>query len=147
MHKSAFRHCYSADQPCNCSCCVFGQGLEEVSRTDIGKKIKEGMEEAAKTAKTSAENVSKGGERLGKTGAFKAITQVQSFYFLLRCLLNVLLLKMYVICGPSPFIKSPHTRRNHHRRLLLSTLFSKHFSNSSWFLSTAAPVTPVASYY
>lgn len=51
------------------------EGLEEVSRTDIGKKIKEGMEEAAKTAKTSAENVSKGGERLGKTGAFKAISQ------------------------------------------------------------------------
>ncbi|XP_075878929.1 mitochondrial import inner membrane translocase subunit TIM44 [Nelusetta ayraudi] len=51
------------------------EGLEEVSRTDIGKKIKEGMEEAAKTAKTSAENVTKGGERLGKTGAFKAISQ------------------------------------------------------------------------
>lgn len=53
-----------------------GQGLEEVSRTDIGKKIKEGMEEAAKTAKTSAETVSKGGEMFGKTGAFKAISQV-----------------------------------------------------------------------
>lgn len=55
-----------------------GQGLEEVSRTDIGKKIKEGMEEAAKTAKTSAETVSKGGEMFGKTGAFKAISQVWS---------------------------------------------------------------------
>lgn len=54
------------------------QGLEEVSRTDIGKKIKEGMEEAAKTAKTSAETVSKGGEMFGKTGAFKAISQVWS---------------------------------------------------------------------
>lgn len=53
-----------------------GQGLEEVSRTDIGKKIKEGMEEAAKTAKTSAETVSKSGEMFGKTGAFKAISQV-----------------------------------------------------------------------
>lgn len=53
-----------------------GQGLEEVSRSDIGKKIKEGMEEAAKTAKTSAETVSKGGEMFGKTGAFKAISQV-----------------------------------------------------------------------
>lgn len=51
------------------------EGLEEVSRTDIGKKIKEGMEEAAKTAKTSAESVSKSGEKLGKTGAFKAISQ------------------------------------------------------------------------
>ncbi|TNM88015.1 hypothetical protein fugu_006236 [Takifugu bimaculatus] len=51
------------------------EGLEEVSRTDIGKKIKEGMEEAAKTAKTSAETVSKGGEMFGKTGAFKAISQ------------------------------------------------------------------------
>lgn len=58
-----------------------GQGLEEVSRTDIGKKIKEGMEEAAKTAKTSAETVSKSGEMFGKTGAFKAISQVHR-----RCL-------------------------------------------------------------
>lgn len=62
---------------------MFGQGLEEVSRTDIGRKIKEGMEEAAKTAKSSAENVSKGGEKLGKTGAFKAISQVPSFSFLI----------------------------------------------------------------
>ncbi|CAI5639474.1 unnamed protein product [Oreochromis niloticus] len=51
------------------------EGLEEVSRTEFGKKIKEGMEEAAKTAKTSAETVSKSGEMLGKTGAFKAISQ------------------------------------------------------------------------
>ncbi|XP_038571781.1 mitochondrial import inner membrane translocase subunit TIM44 isoform X2 [Micropterus salmoides] len=51
------------------------EGLEEVSRTEFGKKIKEGMEEAAKTAKTSAESVSKGGEKLGKTGAFRAISQ------------------------------------------------------------------------
>uniref|UniRef100_A0A3Q3DN39 Mitochondrial import inner membrane translocase subunit TIM44 n=1 Tax=Hippocampus comes TaxID=109280 RepID=A0A3Q3DN39_HIPCM len=51
------------------------EGLEEVTRTEIGKKIKEGMEEAAKTAKTSAESVSKSGEMLGKTGAFKAISQ------------------------------------------------------------------------
>lgn len=60
--------------------CVYvcGQGLEEVSRTEFGKKIKEGMEEAAKTAKTSAESVSKGGEKLGKTGAFRAISQVWS---------------------------------------------------------------------
>uniref|UniRef100_A0A8B9LHC1 Mitochondrial import inner membrane translocase subunit TIM44 n=1 Tax=Astyanax mexicanus TaxID=7994 RepID=A0A8B9LHC1_ASTMX len=51
------------------------EGLEEVSRTDIGKKIKEGVEEAAKTAKQSAESVSKSGEKLGKTGAFRAISQ------------------------------------------------------------------------
>lgn len=58
------------------------QGLEEVSRTDIGKKIKEGMEEAAKTAKTSAESVTKSGEMLGKTGAFRAISQVWILYSL-----------------------------------------------------------------
>lgn len=58
--------------------CMCGQGLEEVGRTEIGKKIKEGMEEAAKTAKTSAESVSKSGEMLGKTGAFRAISQVWS---------------------------------------------------------------------
>ncbi|XP_026052923.1 mitochondrial import inner membrane translocase subunit TIM44-like isoform X1 [Carassius auratus] len=44
------------------------EGLEEVGRSDIGKKIKEGMEQ-------SAETVSKGGEKLGKTGAFRAISQ------------------------------------------------------------------------
>lgn len=58
-------------QPCLCS-----QGLEEVGRSDLGKKIKEGVEEAAKTAKHSAESVSKSGEKLGKTGAFRAISQV-----------------------------------------------------------------------
>ncbi|KAJ7993115.1 hypothetical protein DPEC_G00269070 [Dallia pectoralis] len=51
------------------------ESLEEVSRSDIGKKIMEGMEEAAKTAKTSAETMSKSGEKLGKTGAFRAISQ------------------------------------------------------------------------
>lgn len=65
--------------------CVF-KGLEEVSRTEIGKKIKEGMEEAAKTAKTSAETVSKSGEMLGKTGAFKAISQVCSHWIFLPLL-------------------------------------------------------------
>lgn len=34
------------------------------------------MEEAAKTAKQSAETVSKGGEKLGRTAAFKALSQV-----------------------------------------------------------------------
>uniref|UniRef100_A0A3P9PGZ6 Translocase of inner mitochondrial membrane 44 n=1 Tax=Poecilia reticulata TaxID=8081 RepID=A0A3P9PGZ6_POERE len=51
------------------------EGLEEVTRTDIGKKIKEGVEEAARTAMHSAESVSKGGEKLGRTSAFKAISQ------------------------------------------------------------------------
>ncbi|KAG7267924.1 hypothetical protein CRUP_006674 [Coryphaenoides rupestris] len=50
-------------------------GLEEVSRTDLGKKIKEGVEEAARTAKHSAETVSRGGEKLGSRGAFRAISQ------------------------------------------------------------------------
>ncbi|CAL8254261.1 unnamed protein product [Merluccius merluccius] len=53
----------------------MNKGLEEVSRTDIGKKIKEGVEEAAKTAKSSAETVSKSGEKFGKSGAFRAISQ------------------------------------------------------------------------
>ncbi|XP_008331944.1 mitochondrial import inner membrane translocase subunit TIM44-like isoform X1 [Cynoglossus semilaevis] len=50
-------------------------GLEEVGRTDIGKKIKEGVEGAARTAIHSAETVSKGGEKLGRISAFKAISQ------------------------------------------------------------------------
>lgn len=48
-----------------------------MSRTDIGKKIKEGVEGAARTAMHSAESVTKGGEKLGRTGAFKAISQVR----------------------------------------------------------------------
>ncbi|XP_015268772.1 PREDICTED: mitochondrial import inner membrane translocase subunit TIM44 [Gekko japonicus] len=51
------------------------ESLDEVSKSDIGRKIKEGVEEAAKTAKQSAESVSKGGEKLGRTAAFKAISQ------------------------------------------------------------------------
>lgn len=73
------------------------QGLEEVSRTDIGKKIKEGMEEAAKTAKTSAETVSKGGEMFGKTGAFKAISQVWSCLSLSRAELLFILSKVFIV--------------------------------------------------
>ncbi|XP_070788033.1 mitochondrial import inner membrane translocase subunit TIM44 isoform X1 [Pituophis catenifer annectens] len=49
--------------------------IDEVSKSEIGRKIMEGMEEAAKTAKQSAETVSKGGEKLGRTAAFKAISQ------------------------------------------------------------------------
>ncbi|XP_062252214.1 mitochondrial import inner membrane translocase subunit TIM44 [Platichthys flesus] len=51
------------------------EGFEEVSRTEIGKKFIEGVEGAAKQAKTSAESVSKSGEKLGKTSAFRAISQ------------------------------------------------------------------------
>uniref|UniRef100_A0A8C3XVA5 Mitochondrial import inner membrane translocase subunit TIM44 n=1 Tax=Chelydra serpentina TaxID=8475 RepID=A0A8C3XVA5_CHESE len=51
------------------------ESLDEVSRSDIGRKIKEGVEEAAKTAKQSAESMTKGGEKLGKSAAFKAISQ------------------------------------------------------------------------
>ena len=69
---------------CVCVCVVCRQGLEEVSRTEIGKKIKEGVEEAAKQAKTSAESVSKSGEMLGKTSAFRAISQVCSQFFCLN---------------------------------------------------------------
>ena len=61
-----------------CICVAFVlKGLEEVSRTDIGKKIKDGVGEAAKSAMHSAESVSKGGEKLGRTNAFKAISQVR----------------------------------------------------------------------
>lgn len=62
---------------------VLFQSLDEVSKSDIGRKIKEGVEEAAKTAKQSAESVTKGGEKLGKTAAFKAISQVLQLF--LRC--------------------------------------------------------------
>ena len=44
------------------------ESLDKVSKSDLGWKIKEGMEEAAKTAKQSAESMSKG-------GAFKALSQ------------------------------------------------------------------------
>lgn len=77
---------------------LCGQGLEEVSRTDIGKKIKEGMEEAAKTAKTSAETVSKGGEMFGKTGAFKAISQVCTLFVESRDCRYVLSKLFIVLC-------------------------------------------------
>ncbi|XP_042198686.1 mitochondrial import inner membrane translocase subunit TIM44 [Callorhinchus milii] len=51
------------------------ESLDEVSKSDLGKKIKEGVEEAAKSAKQSAESVSKSSEKIGKTMAFKAISQ------------------------------------------------------------------------
>ncbi|XP_075708684.1 mitochondrial import inner membrane translocase subunit TIM44 [Rhinoderma darwinii] len=51
------------------------ESIDEVGKSDLGRKIREGVEEAAKTAKHSAESVSKGGEKLGKTTAFKVITQ------------------------------------------------------------------------
>ncbi|KAM7024224.1 mitochondrial import inner membrane translocase subunit TIM44 [Acridotheres tristis] len=51
------------------------ESLDEVSKSDLGRKIKEGVEEAAKTAKQSAESVTRGGEKLGRTAAFKAFSQ------------------------------------------------------------------------
>lgn len=48
------------------------ESLDEVGKSDIGKKIREGVEEAAKQ---SAETVSRSGEKIGKTTAFKAISQ------------------------------------------------------------------------
>ncbi|KAG8594187.1 hypothetical protein GDO81_001116 [Engystomops pustulosus] len=51
------------------------ESIDEVGKSDIGRKIREGVEEAAKTAKHSAESVSKGGEKIGKTAAFKVISQ------------------------------------------------------------------------
>ncbi|MEE6487172.1 hypothetical protein FKM82_014821 [Ascaphus truei] len=51
------------------------ESLDEVSKSDLGRKIREGVEEAAKTAKHSADSVTKGGEKLGKSAAFKAISQ------------------------------------------------------------------------
>ncbi|XP_023042575.1 mitochondrial import inner membrane translocase subunit TIM44 [Piliocolobus tephrosceles] len=51
------------------------ESLHEVGKSDLGRKIKEGVEEAAKTAKQSAESVSKGGEKLGRTAAFRALSQ------------------------------------------------------------------------
>ncbi|KAB0381402.1 hypothetical protein FD755_009186 [Muntiacus reevesi] len=51
----------------------------EVIRKKLGRSRapsrREGAEEAAKTAKQSAESVSKGGEKLGRTAAFKAPSQ------------------------------------------------------------------------
>ena len=55
---------------------IVKESLDEVSKSDLGRNIKESVEEAAKTAKQSAESVSKGGERLGRTAAFKALSQV-----------------------------------------------------------------------
>ncbi|CAH2292784.1 Mitochondrial import inner membrane translocase subunit TIM44 [Pelobates cultripes] len=51
------------------------ESLDEVSKSDLGRKIREGVEEATKSAKHSAESVTKGGEKLGKSAAFKAISQ------------------------------------------------------------------------
>ncbi|KAF7236377.1 Mitochondrial import inner membrane translocase subunit TIM44 [Varanus komodoensis] len=51
------------------------ESLDEVGKSELGRKIREGVEEATKTARQSAESVSKGGEKLGQTAAFKAISQ------------------------------------------------------------------------
>lgn len=58
----------------------------------------EGMEEAAKTAKQSAESVSKSGEKLGKTGAFRAISQVRAMGYTLCFKLIVAVSIMEAFC-------------------------------------------------
>ncbi|KAK2113897.1 Mitochondrial import inner membrane translocase subunit TIM44 [Saguinus oedipus] len=50
----------------------------EVLRKKLGEltgTMKEGVEEVAKTAQLSAESMSKGGEKLGRTAAFRALSQ------------------------------------------------------------------------
>lgn len=54
---------------------IVKESLDEVSKSDLGRNIKESVEEAAKTAKQSAKSVSKGGEKLGWTTAFKVLSQ------------------------------------------------------------------------
>lgn len=49
--------------------------LDEVIQSDLGRKIKEGVEEAAKTTEPSANLLSKAGEKLDWTAAFKAPCQ------------------------------------------------------------------------
>ncbi|KAM4889207.1 mitochondrial import inner membrane translocase subunit TIM44 isoform 2-T2 [Thomomys bottae] len=51
------------------------ESLDEVTKSDLGRRIREGVEEAARTAKQSAETMSKGGEKLGRSAAFKALSQ------------------------------------------------------------------------
>lgn len=51
------------------------ESLDEVSQSDLGGKIKEGVEEASKTAELAAKLLSEGGEKLDWTGAFKAACQ------------------------------------------------------------------------
>ena len=54
---------------------IVKESLDEVSKSDLGRNIKKRVETAAKTAKQSAKLVSKGGEKLGWTTAFKALSQ------------------------------------------------------------------------
>ena len=54
---------------------IVKESLDEVSKSDLGRNIKKSVETAAKTAKQSTKLVSKGGEKLGWTTAFKALSQ------------------------------------------------------------------------
>ncbi|XP_072457078.1 mitochondrial import inner membrane translocase subunit TIM44 isoform X2 [Notamacropus eugenii] len=51
------------------------ESLDEVSKSDLGRKIAEGIGTAAKSARQSAESVTRGGEKLGQTTAFRMISQ------------------------------------------------------------------------
>ena len=54
---------------------IVKESLDEVSKSDLGRNIKKSVETAAKTAKQSTKLVSKGGEKLSWTTAFKALSQ------------------------------------------------------------------------
>lgn len=49
--------------------------LEEAGKSEIGKKAGQLGEEISKTAKDAAESISEKGQAIGKTGAFKTISQ------------------------------------------------------------------------
>ncbi len=67
------------------------------------------MEEAAKTAKESAETVSKGGGKLGKTGAFRALSQVaRNAVYVIDCELSGVFLR--VCCERSRFLYLSHDK-------------------------------------
>uniref|UniRef100_UPI00358EA310 mitochondrial import inner membrane translocase subunit TIM44 isoform X1 n=2 Tax=Myxine glutinosa TaxID=7769 RepID=UPI00358EA310 len=51
------------------------EGIEEVGKSEIGQRVREGVEEATRSARGTAESFSKSGERLGKTTAFRALSQ------------------------------------------------------------------------
>ncbi|XP_060231870.1 mitochondrial import inner membrane translocase subunit TIM44 [Meriones unguiculatus] len=51
------------------------ESLDEAGRSALGRRLREGVEEAARSARHSAETVSRGGEKLGRSAAFRAISQ------------------------------------------------------------------------
>ncbi len=50
--------------------------MAQAEKSDFGKKGKEFLEEIGKTAGNVGEAVSKGGENIGKSKAFKTVTEV-----------------------------------------------------------------------